>query len=125
MSFLLSRREQSSDNDEIILLVVVIFAIVVVGICIFVACIYLYRRARSPPPRLCTVDPTATVMHIDFMGKTAERDLDSILAAIPDGIRGYWVLPALAFVPDPEKGLQTERLNEEGRYAVVSNTELG
>ncbi|KAK0459987.1 uncharacterized protein EV420DRAFT_1641332 [Desarmillaria tabescens] len=116
MPFLLSRREQFSDDDETIILVVVIFAIVVVVICIFVACIYLYRRARSPPPPACTVDPT--VMHLKFMDKTTEREPNSISAAIPDGMCGYWV-PALAFVPDVENGLQTGTLSEEGRYEIV------
>ncbi|KAK0503668.1 hypothetical protein EDD18DRAFT_1099012 [Armillaria luteobubalina] len=114
MSFLLLKREPSFDNDGIVLLIVVIFAIIMVIICIVFACYYLYRRAR-PLPRTCTVDPHATVMQINFMEKTDERDLSSIPTGHQDELRGYWVqLPALAFVPDAEKGIQTETSNEEG-----------
>ncbi|PBK95713.1 hypothetical protein ARMGADRAFT_1010638 [Armillaria gallica] len=112
MSSFLLRREHSCDSDDTVLLVVVIFTIVVVGLCIVFACFFLYRRARSPP-RPCTVDPPATVMHINFE-KGAERDVDSIPTENQDELRGYWVLPALAFVPDAEKGTQTETSNEEG-----------
>ncbi|KAK0244543.1 hypothetical protein EDD85DRAFT_945877 [Armillaria nabsnona] len=112
MSSFLLRREQSCDDDTV-LLVVVIFAIVVVGLCIVFACFYLYRRARSPL-RPCTVDPPTAVMHINRMEKAAERDVDSIPTANQDELRGYWVVPALAFVPDAEKGTQTETSNEEG-----------
>ncbi|KAK0222147.1 hypothetical protein IW262DRAFT_1296731 [Armillaria fumosa] len=125
MSFLLLKREPSFNNDDTVLLVVVIFAIVVVVICIVFACFYLYRRARSPP-RTCTVDPHATVMQINFMEKTDERDLSSIPTGHQDELSGYWVqLPALAFVPDAGKGMQTETSNEEGQCGIVSNTERG
>ncbi|KAK0185709.1 hypothetical protein F5146DRAFT_1144220 [Armillaria mellea] len=121
MSSFLLRRERSCNNDDAVLLVVVIFCIVVVGLCIFFACFYLYRRARSTP-RPCTVDPTPTVMHIYPMEKSAERDPTSIPTANQDELRGYWVVPALAFLPDAEKGTQTEMSSEEGRRAIISDT---
>lgn len=49
--------------------------------------------------------------------------MDSIPTENQDELRGYWVLPALAFVPDAEKGTQTETSNEEGRCAIISDTE--
>ncbi len=57
------------------------------------------------------------------MDKTAERDPNSIPTANQDEHRGYWV--ALAFVPDAEKGTQTETSNEEGRCSIISDTERG
>ncbi len=62
-------------------------------------------------------------MHVNFTEKGAERDVDSIPTANQDELRGYWVVPALAFLPDAEKGTQTETSNEEGRCAIISNTE--
>lgn len=121
MPSFLSRREQSSDSDDTVLLVVVICSIIVVGMCIIFACIYFFRRVVPPPPRSGVADLPATAMHMNFMEKPVESDLNLIPDSTRDQIRGYWVLPALFFVPDVEKGMQTEKSSEGPEVNIIQD----